>query len=59
MKNRRNKKVYGWTVDDEESMKKMLVEHVDAIVTSNPSLLHRVIRDTRTRCFEQGFSLSS
>lgn len=55
----RNKKVYGWTVDDEESMKKMLVEHVDAIVTSNPSLLHRVMRDTRTQCFEQGFSLSS
>lgn len=55
----RNKKVYGWTVDDEESMKKMLVEHVDAIVTSNPSLLHRVMQDTRTQCFEQGFSLSS
>ncbi|XP_073059766.1 glycerophosphodiester phosphodiesterase GDPD4 [Primulina eburnea] len=55
----RNKKVYGWTVDDEESMKKMLLEHVDAVVTSNPSLLHRVMQDTRTRCFEQGFSLSS
>ncbi|KZV57117.1 hypothetical protein F511_05991 [Dorcoceras hygrometricum] len=56
---RRNKKVYGWTVDDEESMQKMLIEHVDAIVTSNPSLLHRVMHDIRTRCFEQGFSLSS
>lgn len=56
--NRRNKKVYAWTVDEEESMQKMLSEVVDAVVTSNPSLLQRVMHDLRTQCFEQGFSMS-
>ncbi|KAG8378560.1 hypothetical protein BUALT_Bualt08G0149600 [Buddleja alternifolia] len=37
----RNKKVYAWTVDEEESMQKMLSERVDAVVTSNPALLQR------------------
>ncbi|XP_009602504.1 glycerophosphodiester phosphodiesterase GDPD4-like isoform X2 [Nicotiana tabacum] len=55
----RNKKVYAWTVDDEDSMKKMLFERVDAIVTSNPSLLQRLMQDVRTQCFEEGFSLST
>lgn len=54
----RNKKVYAWTVDDEGSMKKMLFERVDAIVTSNPSLLQRLMQDVRTQCLEEGFSLS-
>ncbi|CAN4121616.1 unnamed protein product [Withania somnifera] len=52
----RNKKVYAWTVDDEGSMKKMLFERVDAIVTSNPSLLKHVMQDMRTQCLEEGFS---
>lgn len=54
---RRNKKVYAWTVDDEESMQKMLFEHVDAIVTSNPSFLQRLMQDIKTACLEEGFSL--
>ncbi|KAL6525328.1 Glycerophosphodiester phosphodiesterase gdpd4 [Orobanche minor] len=56
---RRNKKVYAWTVDKEDSMQKMLLERVDAVVTSNPSLLQRVMQDVRTQCFQQGFSLNS
>ncbi|XAR62762.1 Glycerophosphodiester phosphodiesterase [Bertholletia excelsa] len=54
----RNKKVYAWTVDDDVSMKKMLYEHVDAIVTSNPTLLQRLMQDMRTECLEEGFSFS-
>ncbi|XP_028800346.1 glycerophosphodiester phosphodiesterase GDPD4-like isoform X2 [Neltuma alba] len=53
---RRKKRVYAWTVDDEESMQKMLSEHVDAIVTSYPTLLQRVMQDTRTRCLVEGYS---
>lgn len=55
----RNKKVYSWTVDDEVSMKEMLIKRVDAIVTSNPSMLKRVMQDARTQCLENGFSLSA
>ncbi|CAH9073120.1 unnamed protein product [Cuscuta epithymum] len=55
----RNKKVYAWTVDNEESMKKMLIERVDAIITSNPSVLKRVMQDAKTQCLEDGFSLSA
>ncbi|KAI4299966.1 hypothetical protein L6164_033387 [Bauhinia variegata] len=54
---RRKKKVFSWTVDDVESMQRMLFEHVDAIVTSNPTLLQRVMDDTRTQCLEEGYSL--
>lgn len=54
----RNKKVYAWTVDDAESMKKMLYEHVDAVVTSNPTSLQQIMQDMETQCFEEGFSLS-
>lgn len=57
--NRRKKKVYAWTVDEEEWMQKMLWEHVDGVVTSNPSLLQRVMQDVRTQCFEEGFSMPS
>ncbi|THG21499.1 hypothetical protein TEA_011171 [Camellia sinensis var. sinensis] len=54
----RNKKVYAWTVDDQASMKKMLYENVDAVVTSNPTLLQHLMQDIRTQCLEEGFSLS-
>ncbi|PIA35390.1 hypothetical protein AQUCO_03500042v1, partial [Aquilegia coerulea] len=53
----RNKKVYAWTVDESDSMQKMLFEHVDAIVTSHPTLLQRFMQQIRTQCFEEGFSL--
>ncbi|KAK7859055.1 glycerophosphodiester phosphodiesterase gdpd4 [Quercus suber] len=54
----RNKKVYAWTVDDVDSMQKMLFERVDAVVTSNPTLLQSLMQDVRTQCLEDGFSLS-
>lgn len=54
----RNNKVYAWTVDDEDSMRRMLFERVDAVVTSNPSLLQQIMQDIRTQCREDGFSLS-
>ncbi|GER27626.1 PLC-like phosphodiesterases superfamily protein [Striga asiatica] len=56
---RRKKKVYAWTVDEDEAMQKMLLEGVDAVVTSNPSQLQRVMQDVRTECFREGFSLNS
>ncbi|KAL0326449.1 UNVERIFIED_CONTAM: Glycerophosphodiester phosphodiesterase GDPD4 [Sesamum radiatum] len=55
----RKKKVYAWTVDEEEWMQKMLLEGVDGVVTSNPALLQRVMQDVKTQCFEEGFSLAS
>lgn len=55
----RNKKVYAWTVDDKASMQKMLYENVDAIVTSDPTSLQRLMQDVRTTCLEEGFLLSS
>lgn len=58
MVDRRNKRVYAWTVDDAESMQKMLFEHVDAIVTGDPTLLQRLMQDTRTQCLEEGYSLT-
>lgn len=51
------KKVYAWTVDDTESMRKMLFERVDAIVTGHPSLLKKVMQTLETECLEKGFSL--
>ncbi|GMN56473.1 hypothetical protein TIFTF001_025589 [Ficus carica] len=54
----RSKKVYAWTVDDVNSMQKMLFERVDAVVTSNPTHLQRLMQDTRTQCLEEGFSFS-
>uniref|UniRef100_J3N721 glycerophosphodiester phosphodiesterase n=2 Tax=Oryza brachyantha TaxID=4533 RepID=J3N721_ORYBR len=54
---RNDKKVYAWTVDDADSMKRMLYEHVDAIVTSNPSLLQQLMQETRIECMEDGFAL--
>ncbi|XP_059452111.1 glycerophosphodiester phosphodiesterase GDPD4 isoform X2 [Corylus avellana] len=54
----RNKEVYAWTVDDVDSMQKMLFERVDAVVTSNPTLLQRLMQDTRTQCLEEGFTMS-
>ncbi|XP_068648952.1 glycerophosphodiester phosphodiesterase GDPD4 isoform X2 [Aristolochia californica] len=51
------KKVYAWTVDDEESMLKMLQKRVDAIVTSNPTLLQLLMQDVKSQCVEEGFAL--
>jgi len=54
---RRRKRVFAWTVDDAESMQKLLFEHVDGIVTSNPTLLQRLMQDGKTQCLEEGYSL--
>ncbi|QCD95355.1 glycerophosphoryl diester phosphodiesterase [Vigna unguiculata] len=54
---RRNKKVYAWTVDDPDSMRRMLLEHVDAIITSDPTSLKRLMQDIKLQCLEEGFSL--
>jgi len=54
---RMNKKAYAWTVDDVDSMRKMLFEYVDAVVTNNPNLLQQLMQDIRTECREEGFSL--
>ncbi|GMI90748.1 glycerophosphodiester phosphodiesterase 4 [Hibiscus trionum] len=54
----REKKVYAWTVDDADSMTRMLHARADAIVTSNPTLLQRTMQDKRTQCLEEGFSLT-
>ncbi|KAF8405664.1 hypothetical protein HHK36_007740 [Tetracentron sinense] len=52
----RDKKVYAWTVDDTDSMQNMLYERVDAVVTSHPTVLQRLMQDIRTQCLEDGFS---
>lgn len=54
----RNKKIYAWTVDDMVSMQDMLMNSIDAVVTSNPALLQQLMQDTRIQCLEEGFSLS-
>ncbi|KAI7745910.1 hypothetical protein M8C21_005538 [Ambrosia artemisiifolia] len=54
---RRKKKVYAWTVDDEAAMHKMLNENVDAIITSDPTLLQISMRDIRKKCLVDGFSI--
>ncbi|KAI3758758.1 hypothetical protein L6452_06330 [Arctium lappa] len=56
---RRKKKVYAWTVDDEETMHKILSENVDAIITSDPTLLQSSMRDIRKKCLVDGFSVGS
>lgn len=56
---RRKKKVYAWTVDDEPVMHKMLNENVDAIITSDPTLLQGSMRDIRKKCLIEGYSLGS
>ena len=53
----RGKKAYAWTVDDDDSLQKMLFERVDAIVTNRPSLLQRLMQDIKTQCLEEGFPL--
>lgn len=55
--NRRNKMIYAWTVDDPDSMQKMLDERVDAVITNNPTRLQQLMHDIRTQCLEEGFSL--
>ncbi|TVU25942.1 hypothetical protein EJB05_28465 [Eragrostis curvula] len=54
---RHDRKVFAWTVDDTNSMRKMLYENVDAIVTSNPSLLQQLMQETRAECLDYGFAL--
>ncbi|CAN6362697.1 unnamed protein product [Urochloa humidicola] len=54
---RHGKKVFAWIVDDSNSTEKMLYEHVDAIVTSDPSFLQQLMHEIRTECMEDGFSL--
>ena len=56
---RRKKKVYAWTVDDEEAMHKILRENVDAVITSDPTLLQSSMRDIRKKCLVDGFSVGS
>lgn len=51
------KKVYAWTVDDADSMKRLLFEHVDAMVTGHPSLLQKVMQELELECLTEGFSL--
>ncbi|MQL88993.1 hypothetical protein Taro_021563 [Colocasia esculenta] len=53
----RGRSVYAWTVDDEQSMRKMLFQRVDAIVTGHPSLLQNLMQSMKTECLEEGFSL--
>uniref|UniRef100_A0ACD5WBR5 Uncharacterized protein n=1 Tax=Avena sativa TaxID=4498 RepID=A0ACD5WBR5_AVESA len=53
---RNDRKVYEWTVDDSDSMKRMLYEQVDAIVTSNPSFLQQLMQELRTECMEDGIA---
>ncbi|XP_047087956.1 glycerophosphodiester phosphodiesterase GDPD4-like [Lolium rigidum] len=55
---RNDRKVYAWTVDDSDSMKRMLYEQVDAIVTSNPSLLQQLMQEMRTECMEDGIAFA-
>lgn len=55
--NRRGKRVYAWTVDDDDSLQKMLFDRVDAIVTNSPSLLQRLMQNIKTQCLEEGFLL--
>lgn len=54
---RRGKEVYAWTVDDSDSMRRILSERVDGIVTGKPSVLQSLMQNMRTECFEDGFRL--
>nr|XP_043617160.1 glycerophosphodiester phosphodiesterase GDPD4 [Erigeron canadensis] len=56
---RRKKKIYAWTVDEEPAMHKMLNEKVDAIITSDPTLLQNSMRDLRRKCLVDGYSIGS
>ncbi|KAJ4838068.1 hypothetical protein Tsubulata_026910 [Turnera subulata] len=55
----RSKKVYAWTVDAMDSMRNMLLERVDAVITNKPNALQGLMQDIRTQCLEEGFSLTS
>ncbi|KAL0801530.1 hypothetical protein Bca101_056706 [Brassica carinata] len=54
---RSKKEVYAWTVDETDSMKRMLHLGVDTVVTSNPAMFQGLMEDLRTECLEEGFSL--
>ncbi|RZC49086.1 hypothetical protein C5167_017515 [Papaver somniferum] len=53
----RNKKVYSWTVDDVDSMRRMLIEQVDGVVTNHPAKLRRLMQDIQSQCLEDGLPL--
>lgn len=50
------KKVYVWTVNDRETMQKMLFEGVDGIVTSHPRLLQELMLKIEDECSQDGYS---
>nr|ABR17926.1 unknown [Picea sitchensis] len=52
---RAGKKVYAWTVDDIESMQKMLLVGVDSIITSQPNSLQKMMEYIRNQCMDVGF----
>lgn len=52
---RAGKKVYAWTVDDIESMQKMLLVGVDSIITSQPNSLQKMMEYIRNQCMGVGF----
>ncbi|MCO5603352.1 hypothetical protein L7F22_057502 [Adiantum nelumboides] len=54
---KRGKRVFSWTVDDRETMRKMLYDEVDAIVTSQPRLLQELMLQIQNECFQEGFTL--
>eukprot|EP00249_Psilotum_nudum_P014665 c24946_g1_i3 orf=676-1197(-) len=51
------KKVHAWTVNDRETMKRMLHERVDCIVTSYPTELQKVMIESMKQCEEEGFTI--
>jgi glycerophosphoryl diester phosphodiesterase len=53
---RAGKRVHAWTVDDESVMQRTLKAGVDAIITSLPGVLQRVMSSERQRCMVNGFS---
>jgi glycerophosphoryl diester phosphodiesterase len=53
---RAGKRVFAWTVNDRQTMEKMLSAGVDGIVTADPALLQEVMRDREHECYAEGFS---
>ncbi|KAL9247633.1 hypothetical protein vseg_021046 [Gypsophila vaccaria] len=51
----KSKKVFAWTVDDMVSMRDMLSNQVDAVVTSHPALLQQLMEDTKIQCLQESF----
>jgi len=53
---RAGKRLHAWTVDDESVMQRTLKAGVDAIITSLPGVLQRVMSSNRQQCMVNGFS---